>query len=159
MSNAPTTPADGPHRGLNLAQVRGWALEAGFAEAGLVALPHAADARDAERFEEWIAADNAGAMRYLERRSEDGQLLRARVAIPFPWARSAIVCFAGYHSAQPLSTQPAESDSGLDRALCPHWPEVDRPEVDSPAPQRLSQGAQEAAKSAGAAFARATRQL
>jgi epoxyqueuosine reductase len=111
MSNAPTTPADGPHRGLNLAQVRGWALEAGFAEAGLVALPHAADARDAERFEEWIAADNAGAMRYLERRSEDGQLLRARVAIPFPWARSAIVCFAGYHSAQPLSTQPAESDS------------------------------------------------
>ena len=150
MSNAPTTPADGPHRGLNLAQVRGWALEAGFAEAGLVALPHAADARDAERFEEWIAADNAGAMRYLERRSEDGQLLRARVAIPFPWARSAIVCFAGYHSAQPLSTQPAESDAGW-IARYAHWPEVDRPEVDSPAAQRLSQGAQ-ADESAGGAL-------
>ena len=51
-------------------------------------------------------------MRYLERRDEDGQLLRARVAIPFPWARSAMVCFAGYHSAQPLSTEPAEAGAG-----------------------------------------------
>jgi epoxyqueuosine reductase len=111
MSNSSTTPADGLHPSLNLAQVRSWALESGFTEAGLVALPHAADARDAARFEEWIGAGNAGTMRYLERRGGDGQLLRARVAIPFPWARSAIVCFAGYHSDQPLSTQPAGLDS------------------------------------------------
>jgi epoxyqueuosine reductase len=92
--------------------VRAGALEAGFSEAGLVALPHAADARDAERFEEWIAAGNGGSMRYLERRDEAGELLRARVATPFPWARSAIVCFASYNSAQPLSTQPAEPGTG-----------------------------------------------
>ena len=51
-------------------------------------------------------------MRYLERKDENDQLLRARVATPFPWARSAIVCFANYHSAQPLSTEPAEPGAG-----------------------------------------------
>jgi epoxyqueuosine reductase len=112
MSNSFTTPADGPSPSLNLVQARSWALEAGFTEAGLVALPHAADARDAERFEEWVSAGKAGTMRYLERRDEDGQLLRARVATPFPWARSAIVCFAGYQSSQPLSTEPAEAGAG-----------------------------------------------
>ncbi len=112
MSNLSSTPADGPSPSLDLVQARSWALEAGFTEAGLVALPHAADARDAERFEEWVSAGKAGTMRYLERRGEDGQLLRARVATPFPWARSAIVCFAGYHSPQPLSTEPAEAGAG-----------------------------------------------
>jgi epoxyqueuosine reductase len=33
------------------------------------------------------------------------------VAIPFPWARSAVVCMASYHSAQPLSTDPAPDDA------------------------------------------------
>jgi epoxyqueuosine reductase len=51
-------------------------------------------------------------MRYLERRGEDGQLLRARVGTPFPWARSAVVCFAGYQSGQPLSIKPAEAGAG-----------------------------------------------
>ncbi len=36
-----------------------------------------------------------------------GELVRARVSTPFPWARSAIVCMASYHSAQPRSTDPA----------------------------------------------------
>jgi epoxyqueuosine reductase len=112
MSNSPANSADGLNQGLSLAQVRAWALESGFAEAGLVALPHAADTRDAERFEAWVGRGNAGAMRYLERKDESGQLMRAKVAIPFPWARSAIVCFAGYHSDQPLSTQPAQPGAG-----------------------------------------------
>jgi epoxyqueuosine reductase len=87
--------------------VRAWALEAGFAEAGLVALPHAAEARDADRYEEWVRAGHAGTMHYLERTDESGELVRARVGIPFPWARSAVVCFASYNSAQPRSTEPA----------------------------------------------------
>ncbi len=102
----------GPGPSLETAQVRTLALEAGFTEAGLVMLPHAADARDAERFEEWIGAGNAGSMRYLERKDDHGRLLRARVATPFPWARSAIVCFANYQSDQPLSTQPAQPGTG-----------------------------------------------
>ena len=109
VSNSDTTdtgPVMNPERG------RGWALEAGFSEAGVVALPYAHDDRDAARFESWIRAGNAGSMGYLERRGEDGQLLRARVANPFPWARSAIVCFALYGAGQPRSIEPAEADEG-----------------------------------------------
>jgi epoxyqueuosine reductase len=97
---------------LNSATVRAWAMEAGFAEAGVAALPHRDEAQNAARFEQWIAAGNAGDMRYLERRGEQGELLRARVASPFPWARSAIVCYANYHSALPRSTDPAAPGAG-----------------------------------------------
>jgi epoxyqueuosine reductase len=93
-------------------QVRAWAREAGFAEAGLVALPHAQEARDAQRFAAWLGAGYAGTMHYLARANEAGQRVRARVGNPFPWARSAIVCFASYHSAQPRSTDPAAADAG-----------------------------------------------
>jgi epoxyqueuosine reductase len=88
---------------------RSLALESGFSEAGLVALPYARQARDASRFESWIDAGRAGTMDYLKRTdTEAKQLVRARVATPFPWARSAIVCFASYNSAYPRSTASAD---------------------------------------------------
>jgi epoxyqueuosine reductase len=93
-------------------EARALAIEAGFAEAGVVALPHANDERDAARFKEWVAAGSAGTMRYLERVDGRGQLVRSRVSVPFPWARSAIVCFTNYNSAQPRSTEPAEAGAG-----------------------------------------------
>jgi epoxyqueuosine reductase len=104
-------------RGLRRDEVRAWALGAGFAEAGLVSLPHQSQARDAERFDEWVEAGRAGTMKYLERREPGpdgvaGRLVRSQAGIPFPWARSAVVCFAGYHSAQPRSTDPAAEGSG-----------------------------------------------
>jgi epoxyqueuosine reductase len=34
------------------------------------------------------------------------------VGIPFPWARSAVVCYAGYDNAQPRSTEPCEIGAG-----------------------------------------------
>jgi epoxyqueuosine reductase len=49
-------------------------------------------------------------MSYLERTGDDGRLLRAR--IPFPWARSAVVCLANYNSSQPRSTEPAAEGAG-----------------------------------------------
>lgn len=98
--------------GLTAKLVSALAHEVGFAEAGLVALPYPAEERDAGRFEEWLRTGRAGAMQYLSRATEDGQLLRRRTAIPFPWARSVIVCYASYHSAQPRSTDPAEPGAG-----------------------------------------------
>ena len=92
--------------------VRALALEAGFTEAGLVALPYANQERDAARFEEWVRAGRAGTMRYLERRDEAGRLLRARIGTPLPWARSAVVCFSNYNSPQPRSTEPAAEGAG-----------------------------------------------
>jgi epoxyqueuosine reductase len=98
---------------LNAEQARAWALDAGFQEAGVVALPYDAETRDAERFREWVAAGRAGTMGYLERKAENGQLLRERAAVPFPWARSAIVCFASYaFPSAPLSTKESERGNG-----------------------------------------------
>jgi epoxyqueuosine reductase len=50
-------------------------------------------------------------MQYLKRANQQGELVRARVETPFPWARSAIVCLANYNSAQPRSTDPAPHDA------------------------------------------------
>jgi epoxyqueuosine reductase len=105
-----------PSAPLNVERVRGLALEAGFDEAGLAALPHADEGRDAARFEEWVRAGYAGTMHYLARtepgRSGEDQLARARVGIPFPWARSVVVCFASYNSDQPRSTEPSAEGAG-----------------------------------------------
>ncbi len=101
---------------LNKKYARNLALECGFTEAGLIALPHAGESRDATRFEEWIRAGRAGTMHYLERADETGHLVRSRTAIPFPWAQSAIVCLASYHGPQPLSTDPALNDTAPDAA-------------------------------------------
>ena len=97
---------------VSAAKVRALALEVGFEDAGLVALPHAQTGRDAERFNAWIDAGRAGTMQYLERTNDDGRRVRARTEVPFPWAQSAIVCFAVYNSAQPRSTEAAPEDAG-----------------------------------------------
>jgi len=94
------------------AAIRSLALEAGFAEAGLVALPYEKEERDAARFEQWVRDGYAGTMRYLERVDENGQLLRSRVSIPFPWARSAVVCYANYNNSEPRSVEAAEAGTG-----------------------------------------------
>jgi len=113
LSHQPVTPAaSAPAQPLTRDRARAAALEAGFAEAGLVALPSPHQDRDAARFQEWVREGRAGTMRYLERVDESGQLVRSRVSVPFPWARSAIVCFANYHSAQPRSIEAAPEDKG-----------------------------------------------
>ena len=97
---------------LDAGLVRKLALEAGFAESGMVALPHIHETRDAERYKSWVKAGRAGTMGYLERSDEQGELVRARLATPFPWARTAVVCLASYHAGQPRSTDAASRDAG-----------------------------------------------
>ena len=92
MSSASSSSAPGVPPGVTRERASALAREAGFAEAGLVALPYADEARDAARFEEWVRVGRSGSMSYLARTDEGGRLVRAR--IPFPWARSAVVCFA-----------------------------------------------------------------
>ena len=86
---------------LDRKRARALAMEAGFHEAGLVALPHSSEERNAERFAAWVGAGNARSMTYLERTDGEGRLVRSRARIPFPWASSALVCWAGYNSPRP----------------------------------------------------------
>jgi epoxyqueuosine reductase QueG len=103
-----------PPAALDPVRARALALDAGFTEAGLVSLPYPETERDANRFSGWIGAGRAATMRYLERVAEDGRLIRARVETPFPWARSAIVCFSSYASpSEPLSITTAEQGASL----------------------------------------------
>ena len=112
QSGSTATPAKEGSQLLSRNEVRALALAAGFVEAGLVAIPYADEARDAERFTDWVRAGRAGAMRYLEQRATNGRLTRARAEVPFPWARSAVVCFASYFSDAPPSTETPASGSG-----------------------------------------------
>jgi epoxyqueuosine reductase len=104
--------ASHPAATLDRIEARSWAIEAGFADAALVPLPHPQQERDAARFDNWLRAGRAATMHYLARTDENGWLVRSRVEIPFPWARSAILCFSSYHAAEPRSTDPAPPDSG-----------------------------------------------
>jgi epoxyqueuosine reductase len=97
---------------LEAAKARVLALEAGFSDAGVVELPYAGEAQEGERYAAWVESGRAGAMQYMERRDEQGKLLRERVEGPFPWARSAVVCFASYYAEGPLSTAEHEQGAG-----------------------------------------------
>jgi epoxyqueuosine reductase len=91
------------------------AREAGFAAAGIAAVPEPGSAEDREergRFEDWVKDGRAGTMEYLKRRDEAGQLVRSSVRVALPWARSVIVCAANYDSAEPRSTDPAPPGAG-----------------------------------------------
>jgi len=92
--------------------LRELAHQAGFTEAGMVSLPHVEADRDAARFAQWVESGRSGSMAYLARRDEKQELIRSRVDVPFPWARSVVVCLAGYNADAPLSTAPAAPESG-----------------------------------------------
>jgi epoxyqueuosine reductase len=92
--------------------IRSLANTAGFNEAGIVGLPHCQTERDAARFADFIEKGRAGSMHYLARRDENGELVRSRIDVPFPWARSIVVCMVSYHADAPLSTAPAKPGAG-----------------------------------------------
>jgi len=112
MAKDSVEPGEGLERRLRPERARALALAAGFQEAGVVSLPYADEERTARRLAEWIGAGRGGAMQYLARRDGEGRLLRTGVRIPFPWARSAVVCFASYNSALARSVDAHEAGAG-----------------------------------------------
>ena len=83
-------------------KIKAAAVAAGFDLAGVAPVREFAEL---EAFPEWIADGHNGDMRYLEARSEAGELKRASLRSVAPWARSVIVCAMNYNTAYPYSTQ------------------------------------------------------
>ena len=89
------------------------AKRAGFSQAGIAPVPPAGEGyAELEQFAPWIERGYAGEMEYLKRRDEEDRLLRSSLRIPFPWARSVIVCAANYQAEEVKSTDPAPPEAG-----------------------------------------------
>ena len=87
--------------------IRRLACDAGFDAAGIAA---AGRVPELAYFPRWIADGRGGEMRYLEARTETGELKRASLQAVAPWARSVVVCAINYNTAQPKSTEGAPGD-------------------------------------------------
>jgi epoxyqueuosine reductase len=87
------------------------ATEAGFDLAGIASLLEQ-DFAELRAFPEWIHAGHAGEMKYLEKRTESGELRRAALRNAAPWAKSVIVCALNYNADQPYSTRVRDRDRG-----------------------------------------------
>ena len=88
------------------------ALKAGFSRAGIAPVPGPGEGySELDQIDNWIDRGYAGEMEYLKRRDQSGQLIRSSVRIPFPWARSVIVCAANYQADEVKSVDPAAEGS------------------------------------------------
>jgi len=78
------------------------ATDAGFNLSGIAPV---SDSPELQTFPAWIAAGRAGEMKYMEARTDQGELKRASLSHVAPWAQSVIVCAINYNTDQPYSTQ------------------------------------------------------
>jgi epoxyqueuosine reductase len=91
--------------------VKDLAREAGFDLAGIASL-QPEDFPELEAFAEWIHEGHAGDMKYMEKRTEAGELQRASARNAAPWAKSIVVCAINYNSGQPYSVAAHDSRKG-----------------------------------------------
>jgi epoxyqueuosine reductase len=87
------------------------AAAAGFDLAGIASVQEQ-DFPELAGFSQWVEAGHSGEMKYLEKRTESGELRRAALKNAAPWARSVIVCALNYNADQPYSTQVHDPDRG-----------------------------------------------
>lgn len=87
------------------------AREAGFELAG-VAPVRAEDYPESQAFAEWVAAGHAGEMKYMEKRTDEGNLRRASAKNSAPWARSVVICALNYNTGKPYSTEVKDPNRG-----------------------------------------------
>jgi epoxyqueuosine reductase len=85
------------------------AEEAGFDLAGIAPV---SDSPELKAFPDWIAAGRAGEMKYLESRTDNGELKRASLTNVAPWAKSVIVGAINYNTPHPYSTQVQDATGG-----------------------------------------------
>ena len=87
------------------------AKEAGFDLAGVASL-QPGDFAELNAFPQWIEAGYAGDMKYMEKRTQTGELQRASARNAAPWARSVIVCAMNYNANAPYSVEVHDAARG-----------------------------------------------
>src|SRR6476659_3442043 len=87
------------------------ATQAGFDLAGIAPV-HKEDMRELGAFIEWVDAGRAGEMKYLESRTESGELRRASATNAAPWVRSMVVCALNYSADKPYSVEASDPERG-----------------------------------------------
>jgi epoxyqueuosine reductase len=91
--------------------VRQAALDAGFDLAGIAPVQES-DLPELSAFVEWVDAGRAGEMKYLETRTEAGDLRRSSAKNAAPWVRSMVVCALNYSADKPYSTEVSNPERG-----------------------------------------------
>ncbi|HEY3768997.1 MAG TPA: tRNA epoxyqueuosine(34) reductase QueG [Candidatus Angelobacter sp.] len=80
------------------------AADAGFDLAGIAPV-RTEDLPELSAFVEWVDAGRAGEMKYLETRTEAGDLRRSAATNAAPWVRSMVVCALNYSADKPYSVE------------------------------------------------------
>ena len=101
-------------------------------------------------FPEWIAAGHNGDMKYLESRTESGELKRSSIQRAAPWAKSVIVCALNYNTDQPYSTEFHDPSRGWISRYA--WGQRDYHDVILPKLRDLEAKVREAANEANTRF-------
>ena len=86
-------------------------MEAGFDLAGIAPV-RKEDLPELDAFIQWVDEGRAGEMKYLETRTEKGELRRASAMNAAPWVRSIIVCAVNYSADKPYSTTVSDPERG-----------------------------------------------
>ena len=87
------------------------ATAAGFDVAGIAPVREQ-DFPEIAAFEQWIEAGHAGEMKYLEKRTETGELRRTSVKNAASWVKSVVVCAMNYNTDRPRSVEVGDPTRG-----------------------------------------------
>src|SRR6476659_4753368 len=87
------------------------ATQAGFDLAGIAPV-RKEDMPELNAFVEWVDAGRAGEMKYLESRTETGDLRRVAATNAAPWVRSMVVCGLNYSADKPYSVEANDPERG-----------------------------------------------
>lgn len=87
------------------------AHEAGFDLAGIAPV-RKEDLPEIGAFIQWVDEGCAGEMKYLESRTETGELRRASASNAAPWVRSMVVCALNYSADKPYSVEANDPERG-----------------------------------------------
>jgi epoxyqueuosine reductase len=87
------------------------ATDAGFDLAGIAPI-RPEDMPELGAFIDWVDAGRAGEMKYLESRTESGELRRTSASNAAPWVRSMVVCALNYNTDKPYSVDADDPERG-----------------------------------------------